>query len=415
MKTTIRFSMPAILFAVFSVFLTNCKDIPEISTIAVTDVTQTTATSGGIISTDDGVTITARGVCWSTSQTPTIADNKTTYRTGSGSFISSITGLTANTRYYVRAYATNSEGTGYGNAMSFITLESSIPVLSTNKITIVTDATATSGGIISSDGGVTITARGVCWSTGQNPTIADNKTTDGTGVGSFTSAMTGLTANTTYNVRAYATNSVGTAYGNVISFTTKESVIYSSYTDSRDGYVYKTVTIGNQVWMAENLRYLPSVVGPEIGSDTTPYYYVYGYNGTNVSEAKSTANYKSYGVLYNWTAACSSCPNGWHLPSDTEWSELFDKNYIRTLKEPGTTHWNSPNEATNETGFTALPGGLRYSNGVFGSIGLGAIWWSATEYNTYEAWYRCMPPYSIGNTRSIFIKESGFSVRCVKD
>jgi len=316
MKTTIRFSMPAILFAVFSVFLTNCKDIPEISTIAVTEVTQTTATSGGIIS---------------------------------------------------------------------------------------------------SDGGVTITARGVCWSTGQNPTIADNKTTDGTGVGSFTSAMTGLTANTTYNVRAYATNSVGTAYGNVISFTTKESVIYSSYTDSRDGYVYKTVTIGNQVWMAENLRYLPSVVGPEIGSDTTPYYYVYGYNGTNVSEAKATANYKSYGVLYNWTAACSSCPNGWHLPSDTEWSELFDKNYIRTLKEPGTTHWNSPNEATNETGFTALPGGLRYSNGVFGSIGLGAIWWSATEYNTYEAWYRCMPPYSIGNTRSIFIKESGFSVRCVKD
>ena len=102
--------------------------------------------------------------------------------------------------------------------------DNSVPVLLTSEVTDITHTTALCGGSITSDGGATVTARGVCWSTGQNPTIADNKTTDGTGVGSFTSAMTGLTANTTYNVRAYATNSVGTAYGNVISFTTNGAI-----------------------------------------------------------------------------------------------------------------------------------------------------------------------------------------------
>jgi hypothetical protein len=121
-----------------------------------------------------------------------------------------------------------------------------IPVLSTTAVTDITQATATCGGNITSDGGATVTARGVCWSTNQTPTISDNKTTDGTGVGNFVSSISGLTANTTYYVRAYATNSNGTAYGSAMSFTTQEGSSGSTFTDTRDGKVYQTVVIGTQ-------------------------------------------------------------------------------------------------------------------------------------------------------------------------
>ncbi|MDD2386440.1 MAG: fibrobacter succinogenes major paralogous domain-containing protein, partial [Bacteroidales bacterium] len=193
-------------------------------------------------------------------------------------------------------------------------------------------------------------------------------------------------------------------------------------TDSRDGTHYDAVKIGNQVWMAENLKYLPSVVGPATGSQTTPYYYyVYDYDGTDVTAAKATANYTTYGVLYNWPAATNACPTGWHLPSDAEWTELTD--YLGgesvaggKLKEIGTTHWNTPNTgATNETGFTALPGGYRYGNGAFDDIGYGGYWWSATELSTSSAWNRSMNCNDSDVGRSNYGKEVGFSVRCVRD
>jgi uncharacterized protein (TIGR02145 family) len=310
-----------------------------------------------------------------------------------------------------------------------------IPVLSTTAVTDITQATATCGGNITSDGGATVIARGVCWSTNQTPTISDNKTTDGTGVGNFVSSISGLTANTTYYVRAYATNSNGTAYGSAMSFTTQEGSSGSTFTDPRDGKVYQTVVIGNQEWMAENLAYLPSVVGPGTGSNTTSYYYVYGYDGTNVTDAKATSNYTTYGVLYNWPAAMAGsassnanpsgvqgvCPAGWHLPSGAEWKELTD--YLGgksvaggKLKETGTTHWQSPNRgATNETGFTALPGGSRNNNGTFDYIGYNGIWWSATEYDTDYAWYRYMYYNYSDVDRDYNNKEVGFSVRCVRD
>ena len=296
-----------------------------------------------------------------------------------------------------------------------------IPVLSTTAVTDITQATATCGGNITSDGGATVTARGVCWSTNQTPTISDNKTTDGTGVGNFVSSISGLTANTTYYVRAYATNSNGTAYGSAMSFTTQEGSSGSTFTDTRDGKVYQTVVIGTQEWMAENLKYLPSVVGPGTGSQSTPYYYVYGYDGTNVADAKATDNYATYGVLYNWTAAMDACPAGWHLPSDAEWTELTD--YLGgiivaggKLKETGTTHWQSPNRgATNETGFTALPGGYRYYTGDFNLIGTQGYWWSATEYLPDGAWYRYMLYSGSYVLSHVYTKADGFSVRCVRD
>ena len=205
----------------FTLFFTlqASASLPTLSTTVASNITKTTATSGGNITSDGGATVTARGVCWSTSQNPTISNSHTTDGNGIGSFTSSITGLTAGTTYYVRAYATNSTGTAYGNQITFTTTANT-PTLTTTAASNVTGTTAISGGNITSDGGSTVTARGVCWSTSQNPTVSNSHTTDGNGIGSFTSSITGLTAGTTYYVRAYATNSAGTAYGNQITFTT---------------------------------------------------------------------------------------------------------------------------------------------------------------------------------------------------
>lgn len=186
---------------------------PILTTTAATSVTSSTATSGGNITSDGGEPVYTRGVCWSTSQNPTIADSKTVNGTGTGTFTSSLTGLLPGRLYYARAYATNSVGTGYGNQISFSTL-AVLPVVTTTSLSNVTATSFTSGGNVTSDGGSEVRARGVCWSTSPNPTIDNSKTTNGLGTGVFTSYVTGLTAGTTYYVRAYATNGVGTAYGN---------------------------------------------------------------------------------------------------------------------------------------------------------------------------------------------------------
>ncbi len=203
------------------IFKTLPPNLPTLSsTSVISNITQTSATSGGNITSDGGAAVTTRGVCWSTSTNPTISNSKTTDGTGTGSFTSNLTGLTAGVTYYVRAYATNSVGTVYGNSEQFATGAASVPVLTTQSISNITKFTASSGGTISSTGGSTITAKGVCWSTTPNPTISNTKTSDGTGTGNFTSSLTGLTAGATYYVRAYATNSVGTGYGIAVQFST---------------------------------------------------------------------------------------------------------------------------------------------------------------------------------------------------
>ena len=226
-------------------------------------------------------------------------------------------------------------------------------------------------------------------------------------------------AQTNY-VRAYATNEAGTAYGNEISFTSLVLTDYTGQTGTvtHQGYTYNTIGIGNQVWMAENLKYLPSVIGPSTGSNTAPYYYVYGYDGTNVNDAKATTNYQTYGVLYNWTAAQTACPTGWHLPTDAEWTELTY--FVGGAENAGTllksqNGWYDNGNGTDQYGFTALPGGNRSSNGSFNSIGVNGYWWSASEAGTNIAWYRGMSYYSSYVYRSDLNKEYGFSVRCVRD
>ena len=211
----------------FTTLQENVVVKPIVTTLEIAGLSQTTAVAGGNVTSDGGAEVTARGVCWSTSQEPTVEGEHTTDGAGTGEYQSNLSGLTANTTYYVRAYATNSEGTAYGEEISFTTLEEHIvvePTVVTVSVSEVTETTAVTGGNVTSDGGGEVSARGVCWSTSQEPTVEGAHTTDGTGVGEFVSHLTDLNDNTTYYVRAYATNEQGTSYGEQMSFTTVKHI-----------------------------------------------------------------------------------------------------------------------------------------------------------------------------------------------
>jgi hypothetical protein len=197
--------------------------VPTLVTTDASGITQTTVTSGGTISNDGGANVTERGIVYGTSTNPTTSNTKVTSGSGTGSFSVNVTALTPNTTYYIRSYAINSAGTGYGNNITFQTTVPAVPSLTTRELLNITNTTATGGGSITNDGGSSITAKGICWGTSPNPTISDSKTTDGTGTTTFTSFITGLSASVTYYVRAYATNSTGTGYGNQQTFTTSST------------------------------------------------------------------------------------------------------------------------------------------------------------------------------------------------
>ena len=420
------FKIPTIITIFIGLLLsfTYCKEVnpPSVTTANVTRIMQTTAQGGGQVTDDGGGYVTARGVCWSTSENPGISDNKTTDSIGIGLFVSYLTQLMPNTLYYVKAYATNSEGTVYGSQVSFTTDPVAAPTLTTAALKSLTTTTALSGGEISNDGGTTVTERGVCWNTSGNPTIADDHSSDGTGSGLFASTMTGLSISTAYYVRAYATNSQGTAYGNEKMFTQMEPV-----TDI-DGNVYSIVTIGDQVWMGENLKTTKYIDGTEIplimnsiewANMSTPAFCWYN-NDENVYKA-------AYGALYNWYAVNTGklCPDGWHVPIDAELTTLV--NYLGgagvaggKLKEAGTSHWNAPNSgATDGSGFSAMPGGGRYnifsSGGSFDELGYYGCLWSSSESPPDSAWSRDLFYNLILVNRVEYPKEDGESVRCIKN
>jgi uncharacterized protein (TIGR02145 family) len=397
---------------------------PIVTTTAISGITRTSAESGGNITSGGSSTVSSRGVCWSTATNPTITDSKTSDGTGTGSFSSSITGLTANTIYHVRAYAINDAGTAYGNDISFESAHT-IPTVTTMSVSNITTTTASSGGNVLLQGGENVTAKGVCWNTTGTPAITDSHTTDGTGLGSYTSNLTGLTANTLYYVRAYATNIEGTAYGSQIQFTAQ--IDYTGQigiVSDIDGNTYQTIGIRSQIWMAENLKttkYVDYTAIPNVTDNnawaalTTPGYC--WYNNDAVS-------YKAtYGALYNWYAVNTDklCPAGWRVPSVDDWTTLIanigDVNSSGDkLKEVGTTHWQSPNDgATNEYGFTALPGGARVPNGAFGQMGLYCQMWSMTLTDETGAWNYSLGYWYSNLSKDGNLKVDGFSVRCVKD
>ena len=223
---------------------TTSKLAPNVTTTDISSVTSNSAVTGGNVTSDGGANVTTRGVCYGTSQNPTISGQHTSDGNGMGVFASTLTGLSENTTYYVRAYATNSEGTNYGEQKSFTTQNAvTPPTVTTNNVTDITQTTAVSGGNVTSAGYGTISARGVCWSTSQNPTISGQHTSDGDGMGTYTSTLVGLSENTTYYVRAYATNSEGTSYGEQKSFTTLQSVLLPIVTTDDVTDIAKTTAV----------------------------------------------------------------------------------------------------------------------------------------------------------------------------
>jgi uncharacterized protein (TIGR02145 family) len=311
-----------------------------------------------------------------------VNSNRVPSGSGTGVYTASITGLSGGSNYYVRAYAINNFGISYGVEIPFTTLFG-FATLTTNNV-IAQSITASSGGNITDNGGSTVTARGVVWNTTGTPTISNSRTTDGSSTGSYVSNMTALSPSTTYYVRAYATNSTGTAYGNQQTFTTTAT---SQTVTDIDGNTYNTVQIGTQVWMSENLktsRYrnggsIPYVVGNSDWQALT--------TGAWSNYNHDAANDPIYGKLYNWytTLGDTLCPTGWGVPTDDEWTTLTT--YLGgesvaggKMKSVGTAYWNDPNTgATNESGFSVLPGGARNTDGSFFNIRFSAFFWSATE------------------------------------
>jgi uncharacterized protein (TIGR02145 family) len=424
-----------------AILISSCEEevnkrLPEVETYEVWNISQKTAKAGGYVITDGGLPLSARGVCWNTDTLPTISNKHTTESGDRGEFESTLNGLMPATVYYVRAYATNRNGTGYGNQVSFVAGPVREPDVGTVQVSSITNISAISGGVIGYDGGDSVTAKGVCWDTSTGPTTENFHTMDGGGDDDYVSELTGLSGNTTYYVKAYATNSAGTAYGSELSFTTmtdsaaivlfspilfNHSLTYGTVTDP-DYNEYKTIQIGTQTWMAENLKTTTFSSGNQIANITEstmwPDYTLDAFNWYD-SDISFKAN---YGALYNWYAVNTGllCPDGWHIPSKAEIETLIT--YLggesvagRKLKESSTDHWLLPNtEADNESGFTALPGGYLF-NGEYESFRVAGYWWSSTGGSSEEAYYLAIPGNDDTAGTDAAAKTSGMSVRCIED
>ena len=228
-RISLKITIFTLLFIVFLFMLIqSCKKneferVARVSTGTVSNIAATSASITGFVQDAGESGITHYGHCWSTDENPTAdLDTKSSFgeRNNTGNFSSNMTGLSTGTEYYVRAYAIYEGKESYGKNVSFITDAASAPVVTTVAPSDISDSSAVCGGNVTSDGGAAITARGVCWSTSENPGISDNCTSNGSDTGTFVSSITGLSPNTTYYVRAYATNSAGTGYGNQLNFTT---------------------------------------------------------------------------------------------------------------------------------------------------------------------------------------------------
>ena len=402
--------------------------LPVVSTSSVSNITRTSLNSGGIVTSDGGAIIIAKGVCWSKNQNPTISDNKSNEGPEKGSFSSSIIDLIPGYNYFVRAYATNSVGTSYGNEINATTLVS-LPTITTNGVNEIYFSGATIGYNITDDGGTSVTDHGLCWSTNQNPTLSDSKTINAAGTGSWVSTMARLTPGATYHVRAFATNSDGTAYGNDVTVVLLKNGTEAPVTDV-EGNVYKTVRLGTQVWMAENLRVtkfqngspIPNIEDSASWANSASAGYCWFLND-------STKYKSSYGPIYNGYCVTDSrniSPNGWHIPSNNEWITLI--NYVQAadygcgpIKEAGTLHWLSSNIiATNSTGFTALPIAYRDKIGSFcrdSELGKNCYFWSSTVDDTLGLYMIGIgyENYNIGPLRDIYNSRFGMAIRCIKD
>lgn len=392
---------------------------PTVTTAQVTNITQTTATGGGEVVSDNGSPVTERGICWSSAHDPSISDSHATSGEGTGTFTVNMTGLTPNTTYYVRAYAINSVGPAYGNPVSFMTTD--LPTVTTAQVTNITQTTATSGGTVTCNNGCEITERGICWGTNHNPTTIGNHVTNGTGTGTFTCTMTGLTAGTTYYVRAYAVSFGQTLYGSEVSFTTQQQEPTGDWVDLGlpSGLLWATRNVGASS---------PEDYGDYFAwAETQPksYYYWNTYQYTcndywdGLTKYCTDSDYGCNGFTDNLTilqpgddAATANWGSGARMPTRQEWGELEDycSSVWTTQNGVNGRRFTGPN---GNTLFLPAAGDRWYAE--LDNAGSHGSYWSSSLYTTggpHNAWYFGFGSGSAG--MYIYSRSHGLSVRSVR-
>jgi uncharacterized protein (TIGR02145 family) len=417
-----------LLTFLIAVSLFACKkedkaSLASVTTTTASNVTSTGLTTGGNITSNGGSDIMKRGIAWATHTAPTVGDSITIDGGGNGNFVSTLANLNANTTYYIRAYAANAAGTAYGNEIT-VTTSNGLATISTTPISDIQPLSAKSGGNISNDGGASVTERGVVYATMPNPTTANLKITAGSGTGIFIAALSPLASQQTYYVRAYATNSYGTAYGSEVQFNAASA---NTITDI-EGNVYPYLTIGSQIWMATNLKVTKFRNGDPITDGTAITYNWYGTTeGAYAFPNAQAAKKDTFGLLYNMQAVRDSrniCPAGWHLPTDDEWKILeMNQGMTQTdadLTGPRGTIAQKLKQG-GSSGLNLQLGGyiLRTSpaSGTYLDYGAKGFFYSNTVWNSTSNWYRSI--YIAGDANEMAVNRSTnryvMSVRCVKD
>jgi len=309
-----------------------------------------------------------------------------------------------------------------------------IPVISitTTDISNITSNSTSSGGTITSNGGYEITQRGVCWSTNSQPTISNNYTTDGAGIGIFSSSITVLNPNATYYVRAYASNSEGTSYGNELDFTTTTQTWQcgDSVFDTRDSSYYNTVLIGNQCWMSENMNIGIRINGNQNQSENNT---IEKYCFENIE-----SNCDTYGGLYQWDemmqyetieGSQGICPSNWHIATDDDWKQLeMNQGMSQTQtdvlgwrgtdegeKMKSTTGWNDNGNGTNSSGLTVIPSGIRHTSSNYHGLRELSFIWTSTNIQSTLGLLRGFYFNRDNIARSYLGYNYSLSVRCLHD
>ena len=415
-------------------------DIVKLTTTEINSITSTTAIGGGTINDDGNGVVSERGICWNSTPNPTILNYKTSDGTGKGSFKSTLSGLTRNTTYYVKAYARNDRGVSYGPQTTFNTL-AELATVTTTLPSNIGENNVQLGGNVTDNGSAVLFAKGICYSTNHNPTITDSHTNSGTTSGAWATILTGMSPSTNYFVRAYASNNMGTTYGNEMSFITLASPYSAGAITDIDGNSYKTITIGNQTWMAENLRTTKYNNGSAIPYITDFDTWQRSNTPAYCWPENDVSNKDIYGALYNWFTVNTGklAPTGWHIATIDEWrtlkTYLMNNNYYVTNVTTNLAKslasnfgWrNSTNtgaigndiSTNNKSTFNAVPSGCRQVRLNFSPIGITTSWWTPNIDYTIDT----LLPYNLGFDFNSSIlsewsgsdRQSGFSVRCVKD
>ena len=386
-------------------------DLPTIITNEVSDITANGAKTGGYVSAQGGTEVVARGVCYSTTQNPTVGNSRTEDGQGMGGFTSILTGLTPATTYYIRAYATNQHGTAYGEERSFTTAEGTgdtgdttqgedgKPVVTTKVVAIGCISAKCGGNVVSEE---LVLARGICWSTSPNPTINNTFTNEGQGAGNFTSSMTELSPNTTYYVRAYATNVNGTSYGEEKSFMT------SAGTGSINGYDW--VDLG----LPSALKWATCNVGAATPEDYGNYY---AWGETTTKSEYTEENSVTYGQQISdfsgnptYDAARANWGSTWRMPTKTEMQELRNNCTWTWTAQNGVNGMRVTGPSGNSIFLPAAGYCEGSSRNYVGGLG---YYWSSTPDDVSLAYGLNLT--SGGYIRYVLYRYKGYTVRPVSD